>query len=210
PASVIRLNNAHHNTMNEFINTVAILSLGLAFASALIILLDLRSRPQPMRIMNAVWPITALYSGPLGLLAYYRIGRADQKMRMPTAIPLAAPAGAGSGMNMPMPPPQERPFWQRVLVGTTHCGAGCTVADILGHSLILMFPAILFGLGIFAAWTLDYILALIVGVLFQFAALQQIVKLPASTLLPRAFKIDFLSLTAWQVGMYIWMGLVIF
>lgn len=196
--------------MNELINTIAIISLGLALVCAVVILFDLRSRPQPMRIMNAVWPITALYSGPLGLLAYFKIARAEQKMAMPAAMPVAAGAGAGSGMNMQMPARQERPFWQRVLIGTTHCGAGCTVADIIGHTLILWFPVILFGRGVFAAWTLDYVLALIIGVLFQYAALQQMLKLPVGSLLTRAFKIDFLSLTAWQVGMYLWMGLVIF
>jgi hypothetical protein len=28
-----------------------------------------------MKIMEAVWPLTALYAGPLGLAAYYRWGR---------------------------------------------------------------------------------------------------------------------------------------
>jgi hypothetical protein len=48
---------------------VAWFALAIAFASAGIILADIfvRRYRQPMRVMEAVWPITALYFGPLAL-----------------------------------------------------------------------------------------------------------------------------------------------
>jgi hypothetical protein len=127
------------------------------------------------------------------------------------AMTMTGTSGSGmAGMKMDMPVKKERPFWQKVVVGTTHCGAGCTLADIIGHWLIFFLPLVLFGRVIFAAWTLDYILALAIGVLFQFAAIQPMLHLAVGEGLVRAFKIDFFSLTAWQIGMYGWMALVIF
>ncbi|MEO8219014.1 MAG: hypothetical protein ABI718_18210 [Acidobacteriota bacterium] len=55
-------------------NTVAIVSLVTSVLCALTILVDVFHRPQRMKVMNVVWPITALYAGPLALLAYFTIG----------------------------------------------------------------------------------------------------------------------------------------
>lgn len=56
--------------------TIAIVSLSISCVCMLIIAADVTSRKQNMWIMNMVWPVTALYSGPLGLWAYFAIGRA--------------------------------------------------------------------------------------------------------------------------------------
>lgn len=50
---------------------LAWVSLGVAVLCALILLVDLFGHPQKMWIMDVVWPITALYSGPLGLWFYF-------------------------------------------------------------------------------------------------------------------------------------------
>jgi hypothetical protein len=56
--------------------TIAIVSLFIGAASALIIAVDLvAGHKQRMWIMNWVWPITALYAGPLGLWGYSTTGR---------------------------------------------------------------------------------------------------------------------------------------
>ncbi len=62
-----------------------------------------------MAIMNWVWPITALYAGPLAVWGYYAWGKASAK-----------------------------PFAAGVAVDATHCGAGCTLGDIVGESLIFV------------------------------------------------------------------------
>ena len=46
--------------------------LSAALIAADIYLLGYRER---VKIMEAVWPLTALYAGPLGLVAYFRWGR---------------------------------------------------------------------------------------------------------------------------------------
>lgn len=51
--------------------------LGLGFASAGLVVVDVygRGHRQRMAVMEAVWPVNALYFGPVGLWAYRRFGR---------------------------------------------------------------------------------------------------------------------------------------
>ena len=61
------------------------------------------------------------------------------------------------------------------------------------------------------AWIADYILALVFGIGFQYAAIRGMERtLGRGTALRRAAKADILSLTAWQAGMYGWMAVAIF
>jgi hypothetical protein len=62
--------------MNNWLHIIAIISLIAAAVCALIIAVDIAAgHRQQMWIMDLVWPITALYSSPLGLWFYYKIGR---------------------------------------------------------------------------------------------------------------------------------------
>lgn len=112
--------------MPLWLTVLAWVSLGVAFACALAIMLDLLSgHRQQMWIMNLVWPINALYAGPLALWAYFRIGRLSAQRRMQE--------GKRHGEE---PASQRKPFWQSVSVGVSHCGAGCTLGDIIGSWIV--------------------------------------------------------------------------
>lgn len=97
-----------------------------------------------------------------------------------------------------------------VLKAASHCGAGCTLGDILAEGLAAVLPGILLFLGwqhifierTFAIWILDYIIAFVVGIAFQYFSIQPMRHLPVKAALIRALKADALSITAWQVGMY--------
>ena len=168
-------------------------------ASCLFVALDIRRRqPQPMAVMRWVWPINALWAGPIGIWAYWTIGRTGPPLQQPSARMNQATDMA------------PRPFWQSIVSGTLHCGAGCSLADLVGPILFRAAPFALAGSLVFGEWTLDYILALLVGVTFQYAAISPMLQQTGAGIWWRALKIDFLSLTAWQVGMYGWMALVIF
>ncbi|HTZ88747.1 MAG TPA: hypothetical protein VMA71_00320 [Alloacidobacterium sp.] len=54
---------------------LAWISLIVAFACALAIVVDEMRHPQKMWIMSLVWPITALYFSIFAVWAYFRIGR---------------------------------------------------------------------------------------------------------------------------------------
>ena len=99
--------------------TIAWASIAVAFACALWIALDEVRHPQAMAIMNVVWPVTALYLSVFALWGYYKIGRTKTQ-------------GAMHDHSMPMEHSQRRPdpTAAQVAVGTSHCGAGCMLADV--------------------------------------------------------------------------------
>lgn len=202
-------------------NTLQIISALFVVAgllSALLILLDLRRHPQPMPVMRSVWVLTGLWAGPFGLLLYRRLGRtADAPEPMP-GMPSArnmphseharkmeamhdmADEGEMPGMHMPA----GRPGWPAVVRSTLHCGAGCTLADLIGEWFLYFVPVSVGGSLAWGGRIVDYLLALAIGVCFQFAAIRSMQRISPLQAFEKALKADFLSLTAWQIGMYCW------
>src|SRR3569833_2012267 len=175
--------------------SVAMVALGLACAS--IIAWDETRHPQYMWIMNIVWPICALYGTVFWLWGYFRFGRlrsyvqvaaARREKRDPPTMPIAVTVG----------------------IGASHCGSGCMLGDILAEVLVVIFPGIPVLLGwqwifperSFSIWVLDYIVAYLVGIVFQYFAIAPMRYLHVSEGLWAAVKAATLSLTARQVGMY--------
>ncbi|MGA7296208.1 MAG: DUF4396 domain-containing protein [Rhodanobacteraceae bacterium] len=156
-------------------------------ASALWIAIDLmRGHARKRWIMNIVWTVTGLYAGPLALWAYYRFGRADR----------------ATG---------DRPAWQGICLSASHCGGGCTLADLIVETSLIFAPALaLFGQEIFAAWALDYAAAFAIGIAFQYFSIHPMSDASPAADLWAAVKADTLSLTSWQVGMYGWMAFATF
>lgn len=209
----------------DIFNTIAAIFVVAGFISAIIIAGDLTRRKQSMKIMNSVWILTGLWASVLGLWAYFRFGRAG-KMLENTMSGMKMDGTNVSmehvdmkhvsmkemddmkGMKMDMG--SVRPKWQSVTLSTLHCGAGCTLADIIGEIFMLYVPVVIAGSALIGGWVFDYILALAIGVFFQFEAIRAMEKLPFGTAISKAFKADVLSLTAWQVGMYGWMAIAIF
>jgi hypothetical protein len=174
---------------------IAIISLSASFLCALLILADiLAGNKQPMMIMNFVYPVSALYAGPLALWFYYRVGKKDTMKNI-------------KDKQMPM---HKKPFWQSVTIGTLHCGSGCTLGDILAESFLLWVPVTLFGSILAGTWVMDFVFAFVVGILFQYYAIKPMRKISSGTALVAAVKADTLSLTCWQIGMYGWMAIVFF
>lgn len=144
-----------------------------------------------MWIMNIVWVVTALFGSVLVGAAYLRYGR---------------------------PHHDRPPFPARVAKGTLHCGAGCTLGDIVAEWLAFLFPAVAVWFGwqtvfadkIFAVWILDFILAFGLGVIFQYFAIKPMRDIGVGEALVLALKADALSLSAWQIGMYGFMALAHF
>lgn len=188
---------------------------------ALVIGRDLNRNKQSMKIMNAVWILTALWASYLALWAYFKFGRElpmkgmdDKGMKMDMDMPMAdmkmdMPMG-DMPMDMSMDMDASRPRWQSVALSALHCGAGCTLADVVGEWFTYYVPISIGGSLILGNWVLDFVLALAIGVYFQFYAIREMEKISVSEGLTRAFKADFFSLTSWQVGMYGWMAIVSF
>lgn len=171
--------------MPEWLHVLAIASLASGGVCFLLVLFDIAAgHRQHMWIMNIVWPVTMLYSGPLGLWFYYKVGRRAMQ--------------------------KERPFWQTVSIAATHCGSGCTLGDICAEWILVAAPLTLFGRKLFGGWVLDYILAFAFGIAFQYFSIKPMKGLSVKDGIVAALKADTLSLTAWQIGMYGWMAIAVF
>jgi hypothetical protein len=177
------------------LHLIAIISLSASFLCALLILVDiLAGNRQPMMIMNFVYPISALYAGPLALWFYYRVGKKGSMK---------------NSAEQPMPMHQKS-FWQSVAIGALHCGSGCMLGDILAESFLLWVPVTLFGNKLVGTWVMDFIFAFVIGILFQYYAIKPMRKISSGAALLAALKADTLSLSCWQIGMYGWMAIVFF
>ncbi|WCF12929.1 DUF4396 domain-containing protein [Edwardsiella piscicida] len=99
--------------------------------------------------------------------------------------------------------------WKSIFKTSTHCGTGCTLADILGEGMALVVPVTLLGSSLLGSWTLDFVLALCLGIFFQYWPARQMGQ-PRWVALKNAVKADVLSLICWQLGMYVWMAIALF
>ena len=186
--------------MPEWLTILAWLSVALGVLSALAIFVHVVGHPQHMAVMNVVWPVTGLYAGPLAVWAYFAVGRLSTHDAMRRAKACSEEPAA-----------ERKPFWQSVGLAATHCGAGCTLGDLIVEGVVLSFVSFeLFGHRIFGAWAIDFAAAFVIGVAFQYLTIKPMKSLSPGAGLVAALKADALSLTAWQVGMYGWMAVATF
>jgi hypothetical protein len=115
------------------LTVIAWAALAAACATALLIVYDLYGRGyrQTMAVMEAVWPITALYLGPLAWFAYRRWGRLNNREYQ-------RQTGDEPDYGEPV----------SVGVGVSHCDAGCTLGDIIGAWLVFVVSWQLLGLAL--------------------------------------------------------------
>ena len=160
-------------------------SLAVAFACAGAILWDIcvRGDRSEMTIMNWVWPITALYWGPVALYFFRTRER-------------------------------KRGDWFSVAKGVCHCGAGCTLGDIVGEWIVYVTA---WSIPLFAAedantliamFAADFALAWSFGIAFQYFSIvpmrEEVGELEGVW---AAIKADTFSIVAFQVGLFGYMAL---
>jgi hypothetical protein len=185
---------------SHWFELVAWVALAVGFASALVIAVDiaLLGNRQHMAIMNPVWPISALYLGPLALWAYYTRGR-----RMSLKQMSAHTTDRMAGDDDPI-------SWWQVSLSDSHCGAGCVLGDIGGEWIVWVTG---WTIGSTAAlgpeFILDLPLAWTFGILFQyFAIAQRRGQIGQLAPLPDAIKADTLSILSFEIGLFGWMAIV--
>jgi hypothetical protein len=183
--------------------TLAWVSIGTALLCALIIVLDEVRNPQPMGVMNVVWPVTALYFSIFAVWAYMRWGRPKALTRKPIGSTMNDTSGEQAH-------PRRNPTPGQVAVSASHCGAGCMIADVLCAFLVAVASLRILGSSLWAEFLLDFIVAWMLGVLFQYFAIKPMRDLTPFQAVIVAAKADSLSIVAFQIGMYGWMALVHF
>lgn len=174
---------------------VAWVSIGLALASAAVIVVDEVRHPQEMGVMNVVWPVTALYLSVLALWWYLKVGR-----RMAKDAPAMKMDGGG----------RDAPTWAESALATSHCGAGCALADLITEFVLFRLAVTVAGSMLLASFVWDFAGAWSLGVVFQYFAITPMRHLSPGAGVVAAIKADTLSIVAFQVGMYGWMALMHF
>ncbi len=199
-------------------------SIALGIVTALIIAADVIARPQPMRIMNVVWPVTGLYFPVIGLWFYRSLGQpmhmehmghkhmgdkhmGDKHMghRDMGHRDMGAKQMGAAPMQM-----EKQPFWKSIFVSSTHCGAGCVLGDIIGAPIVFAAGWTLLGMRLFADYAVEFVLAYCFGIAFQYVAIKSMQKVSPQQAVIGAVKADTLSLVAYEVGMFGWMAIVVF
>jgi Domain of unknown function (DUF4396) len=146
------------------------------------ILVDIvAGRRQKMPVMNYVWPIAALYFGPIALWAYGTFGRAGG--------------------------PKEKPYWQSTFIGTLHCGAGCTIGDVIGEWLVFLAGLTVAGSVLLANCFFDFTFAFLAGIVFQYFSIAPMRHLGLREGIKAAVKADTVSILAFEIGMFAWMAI---
>jgi len=186
-------------TAHSLAPTLAWISLAVAFACALVIAIDEVLRPQKMWIMNLVWPITALYFSLFGLWFYFLAGRAQSG---------SMENNEHAGMRHGGPPPD--PTWKQTALSTSHCGAGCTLGDIIAEFSIMGLGLTIAGSPLYASFAGDLLLAWLLGIAFQYFTIKPMRNLPPGQALVAALKADTWSILAFEVGLFSWMALTYF
>jgi hypothetical protein len=203
--------------------------LGVCFVCAGVIAYDIfvNHRRQPMGVMDAVFPITALYFGPFALAFYLRWERAGVRPRsapsytMGTAMPgmedgerpSQHPSADATKMRDPgpsAPRTSDRPWWATMAIEVSHCGAGCTLGDLIAEWVIFGLALTIAGYALFAEYAGDYLLALAFGIVFQYFAIAPMRGLGLWEGLKAAARADFISLTCFEIGLFGWMALMTF
>jgi hypothetical protein len=128
-----------------------------------------------------------LYWGPLGLLFYFGFGRGP-------------PPDHGQHHKM------DRPMWQAAFTGATHCGAGCALGDFIGDWLAFGTGFALLGSALLGKYLFAFVLAYLFGIVFQYFSVAPMRGLGLREGVVASVKIDTLSLAAYEVGMFAWMG----
>ena len=165
-----------------WIETFAFAYVVLCLVSAAAVGFDvLRGRRHPMEVMNWVWPITALYVGPLAFLLHRRDLEEDSA---------------------------AKPFGAKVFTGVTHCASGCALGDLAGEWIVFGAAMTIAGHTLAAAFVMDFALAYVIGIAFQYFSIAPMRGISGWRGIAAALKADTLSLIAFEVGMFGWMALV--
>jgi Domain of unknown function (DUF4396) len=144
-----------------------------------------RGYRQRMPVMEAVWPVTALDAGPLAVRAYGRSGRAASRRWL-----------EDHGRNE-LPRKQCRATSG---IGVAHCGAGCTLGDVISEFVVFGAGVTIAGTALWAEFIGDDVLAALLGLLFPYFAIARMRGLGVRDGIAAAAEADILSLSAVEVG----------
>ncbi len=196
--------------MSEPLTAIAVGSVAVAATCAILIVADFAvGYRQPMTVMAVVWPVTALYFGPVGLWAYARWGRPrTERWRAEHGVRETIPGDVRTDGNKAPDHKAPDPAPSVIALADSHCGAGCTLGDILGASVVFALGLEFAGRALWAELVVDFLLAYGLGVVFQYLTIAPMRGLGPVDGLIAALRADTLSLISFEIGLFTWMILL--
>lgn len=200
----------------EWLHILSWAYLSLCFLCGVIMTIDELRRPQKMMIMNFVWPITALYGGPVALWGYFKSApkmttQHVQQMSQEIKRDLNQEKQTGVLQVRAQSHSQDsEPTREQVAVGVSHCGAGCTLGDISAEWWVFLMGLSFAGGDFQTRILLDFLLAWSFGVVFQYLTIAPMRGLSFGKGLIQAMRADTLSIVTFQMGLFGWMALTYF
>ena len=151
-----------------------------------------------MWIMGVVWPVTALYMGPFAVFMYRK----------------SLPMLEKKPMSPQMKAIQERfkhapPTMFQNSIAVFHCGAGCSIGDVIAESIVPTLGLIFAG-KFGSKLILDFAFAYILGIAFQYFTIVPMRGLSFGKGLVAAAKADTMSIVLFEIGMFGWMAISYF
>ncbi len=186
----------------EWLRIVSWIWLVTCAACAIVIALDfLRGNRQKMWIMHLVWPITALYFGPFAVWLYFHT-RPYSLAGLKAEVPLGGMHKKEQDNQPPRP--------AQVSTAVFHCGAGCTLGDVISEYGLFALGGVAFlaGSEFLSKILVDFLLAYAFGIVFQYFTIVPMRKLTPGKGIAAAARADTVSILAFEIGMFLWMALV--
>jgi hypothetical protein len=182
----------------EWLHLLAWISIAVCLACALGLAIHTVLRPQKMWIMGLVWPITGLYMGPFAVFMYRRslpvLEKKPQTPEMKAAVE----------RNKDKPPTLFQ-----LAIAVFHCGAGCSIGDLIAESIVPTLGLIFAG-EFGSKLVLDFALAYLFGIAFQYFTIAPMRGLSFGKGLIAAVRADTFSILLFEIGMFGWMAIVYF
>ena len=97
-------------------------------------------------------------------------------------------------------------MWQASFKGAAHCGAGCALGDFIGDWIAFTTAFTLLGSELGGKLLLAFALANLFEIVFQYFSIAPMRGLGLRDGVVAAVKVDTLSLLAYEIGMFAWMG----
>jgi hypothetical protein len=109
---------------------------------------------------------------------------------------------------------KEDPARDQIAVAAAHCGAGCTIGDIIGEASLFAiggsFATYVAGSEFGTKLVTDFVLAYILGIFFQYFTIVPMRGMSPLKGILAGMRADTISILAFEIGMFGWMALTRF
>ena len=166
-------------------------SLFVGLVSTAVVLVDqfVLGYRQPVKVMEVVWPATALYLGPAAVLSYRRWGRTQ------------SPRWLGRHGTAPRTS-RHAP----TIIQTYHCATHCTLGVIIATPVVYGVGIEIFGSTVWPEVVGDYVGAVAIGVAFRYFAEDPAGGRRTWAAVRKFFRADLLTVTVFELALLGWLA----